>query len=208
MPVSERFPNARRDGRRVTTDATRQATHAPYTWSTDLHQHFDERGEFVELFHANRFRDATGRDLTVRQANVSISRRGVIRGVHYFPNPDGPNKYVTCVHGAAIDVAVDLRVGSPTFGEWKATHMSQSAPAAVFLPSGIGHAFVALTDRAVMTYLCDKEYVPGAEGTVDPLDPDLALPWPRDLATIISDRDRGAPSLREALERELLPRFP
>lgn len=191
----------------MTTDATRQATQAPYTWSTELRQHFDERGEFVELFHDNRFSEATGRSFTVRQANVSISNRGVIRGVHYFPNADGQGKYVTCVHGEAIDVAVDLRAGSPTFGEWKATHMSQANPAAAFLPPGIGHAFIALTERAVMAYLCDKEYVPGAEGTINPLDPDLALPWPEDVPKIISARDRSAPSLREALERDLLPRF-
>ncbi|MGQ0840974.1 dTDP-4-dehydrorhamnose 3,5-epimerase [Actinokineospora sp.] len=179
----------------------------PGVWSADLTVHSDERGEFVEWYRSSRFTANTGVAFSIAQANMSISARGVIRGIHYFADDDGQAKYVTCASGEALDIAVDLRLGSPTFGHWTATPMSPREPRAVFLPRGIGHAFVALSDGAVMQYLCDREYVPGAERTIHPLDVDLALPWPADLPPIISERDRTAPTLRQARERDLLPRF-
>ncbi|MGP4020954.1 dTDP-4-dehydrorhamnose 3,5-epimerase family protein [Saccharopolyspora sp. 5N708] len=176
-------------------------------WHAELTAHRDSRGEFVEWYRASRFTAETDVPFTVAQANMSISKRGVIRGVHYFADGSGQAKYVTCAHGEVLDVAVDLRIGSPTFGRWTVTPMSQDRPSAAYLPVGFGHAFVACSDRAVMLYLCDREYVPGAELTVHPLDADLALPWPTELPRILSERDDSAPTLREVRERGLLPRF-
>lgn len=191
----------------MTAEVDRRSVPLTGVWATDLTTHSDPRGDFVEWYRASRLTGDTGVAFEVAQANASISARGVIRGVHYFADDDGQAKYVTCAHGEVVDVAVDLRLGSPTFGRWTANRLSQREPRAVYLPRGIGHAFVALTERAVMQYLCDREYVPGLELTIHPLDPELALPWPADLPRIISDRDSSAPTLREAAEAGLLPRY-
>lgn len=191
----------------MTLDAEHATRALPGVWSTELTVHHDNRGRFVEWFRTSRLAAATGTEPAFSQANLSVSGRGVIRGVHYFGTDNGQAKYVTCAHGEVLDVVVDLRVGSPRFGHWRAVRMSQSAPHAVYLPRGLGHAFVALSDQAVMLYLCDAEYVPGVERTIHPLDPDLALPWPAGLPRTISDRDLSAPSLRQAQALGLLPGY-
>ncbi|WP_193373443.1 dTDP-4-dehydrorhamnose 3,5-epimerase family protein [Nocardiopsis alkaliphila] len=180
----------------------------PDVWRVALRPHEDVRGRFVESFHQERFAAESGRLMTVRQVNYSVSRRGVVRGVHYFAGPGGQTKYVTCVSGEVLDVAVDLRVGSPTYGRWESVRMDASRPRAVHVPVGLGHAFVALSEEAVMLYLCDSPYVPGLERTVHPLDPELALPWSGDLAPTLSERDHAAPSLAEARADGLLPSHP
>ncbi|WP_239646001.1 dTDP-4-dehydrorhamnose 3,5-epimerase family protein [Nocardiopsis valliformis] len=181
------------------------ASVVPDVWRVGLCPHEDARGRFVEAFHQERLAAESGRLMTVRQVNYSVSRRGVVRGVHYFADPGGQAKYVTCVSGEVLDVAVDLRVGSPTYGRWESVRMDASRPRAVHVPVGLGHAFVALSEEAVMLYLCDSPYVPGLERTVHPLDPELALPWPDDLAPTLSERDRAAPSLARARADGLLP---
>ncbi|MGW5879068.1 dTDP-4-dehydrorhamnose 3,5-epimerase family protein [Nocardiopsis terrae] len=180
----------------------------PDVWRVGLLPHEDARGRFVEGFHQERFAAVSGRLMTVRQVNYSVSRRGVVRGVHYFAGPGGQAKYVTCVSGEVLDVAVDLRAGSPTYGRWESVLMDASRPRAVHVPVGLGHAFVALSGEAVMLYLCDEPYVPGLERTVHPLDPELALPWPGGLDLTLSERDRSAPSLEEARADGLLPPYP
>ncbi|WP_229397699.1 dTDP-4-dehydrorhamnose 3,5-epimerase family protein [Micromonospora okii] len=179
----------------------------PGVWNAPLTPHPDVRGHFVEVFRDSTLAEETGAGFRAVQASLSVSRRGVIRGVHYFPDGPGQVKVVSCAHGEVLDVLVDLRVGSPTFGRWSGTRLSQDEPRAVRIPRGVGHSFVALTDRAVVLYLCDEEYVPGRELTVHPFDADLDLPWPTGLATIVSDRDLAAPSLRELRERGLLPTY-
>ncbi|NYH55681.1 dTDP-4-dehydrorhamnose 3,5-epimerase [Nocardiopsis arvandica] len=193
------------NGEGVFPDGEGPASTVPDVWRVGLAPHEDVRGRFVEVFHQERFSAVSGRDMAVRQANYSVSRRGVVRGVHYFADSGGQAKYVTCVSGEVIDVAVDLRVGSPTYGQWESVRMDASCPRAVHVPVGLGHAFVALSDEAVMLYLCDAPYVPGLERTVHPLDPELALPWPDGLALTLSERDRSAPSLAGARAAGLLP---
>jgi dTDP-4-dehydrorhamnose 3,5-epimerase len=188
----------------MTVETGREAPRLPGVWSTGLTVHHDTRGQFVEWFRTSRVAAATGANFVLAQANLSVSGRGVIRGVHYFADDNGQAKYVTCAHGEVLDVVVDLRVGSPSFGQWRAVRMSQAAPQAVYVPRGLGHAFVALSDQAVMLYLCDAQYVPGVERTIHPLDPELALPWPADLPRTISDRDLSAPSLCQARKLGLL----
>ena len=158
----------------------------------------DARGQFVAPFHQGAFLDATGHRLHVAQSNHSISRRGVIRGVHFSAVPPGQAKYVHCARGALLDVVIDVRVGSPTFGRWESVLLDTETSRAIYLPEGLGHAFIALTDGTVMTYLCSTGYTPAAEHTVHPLDPALGLPWPADQTLILSDKDRTAPSLAEA----------
>lgn len=167
----------------------------------------DPRGLFVAPFQEPVFVDAVGHPLRVAQSNHSVSRRGVIRGVHFSDVPPGQAKYVYCPHGALLDVAIDLRVGSPAFGRWDTVRLDAETYRAVYLAEGIGHAFVALADDTVLAYLCSTGYNPAAERTVSPLDPALALPWPADLDPILSDKDRTAPTLAEATDAGILPRW-
>lgn len=170
-------------------------------------QHRDERGSFLEWYRAERFAAVVGHQLTVAQANHSVSRRGVVRGVHYALVPPGQAKYVYCPRGAVLDVAVDLRVGSPTFGVSDTVSLDEVDRRAVYLPEGVGHAFVALADDSALTYLCSTGYNPEAEKAVAALDPDLALPWPADIDPVLSDRDRAAPSLEQAQREGVLPSY-
>jgi dTDP-4-dehydrorhamnose 3,5-epimerase len=167
----------------------------------------DSRGVFAAPFQGVAFREALGFDLRVAQTNHSVSARGVIRGVHFADTPPGQAKYVYCPSGRLLDVIVDVRVGSPTFGEHVAVELDSQSMRAVYLSEGLGHAFVALTEDTVMAYLCSTGYNPGGEHGISPLDPALGLPWPGDLAPILSDKDRDAPSLAEARTQGLLPSY-
>jgi dTDP-4-dehydrorhamnose 3,5-epimerase len=168
----------------------------------------DTRGAFAAPFQAEVFAGTVGHELHVAQANTSVSRRGVLRGVHYADVPPGQAKYVQCTAGALLDVVVDLRVGSATFGRFEAVHLDARTLQAVYLPEGLGHAFLALADGTVATYLCSTAYNPGAEHGVDPLDPELGLPWDQWCPTdglVLSEKDRAAPTLAEALAADALP---
>ena len=165
----------------------------------------DGRGLFVAPFQEMAFAAASGHSLHLAQTNHSVSRRGVVRGLHFSDVPPGQSKYVYCPRGALLDVAVDVRVGSPTFGSWDTAQLDSSTYRAVYLPEGVGHAFVALEEETVMTYLCSTPYAPAAERTVHPLDPALRLPWPPDVQPALSDRDGAAPTLAEAASAGILP---
>ena len=106
----------------------------------------DDRGAFFEAFRGGEFAADLGYRLDVAQVNCSVSRRGVIRGIHYADVPPGQAKYVTCVRGAILDVVVDLRAGSPGFGKWEAVRLDEDSRKAVFLAEGLGHGFMALSD--------------------------------------------------------------
>lgn len=169
----------------------------------------DSRGLFVAPFQDAPFAEATGHRLQVAQTNHSVSARNVIRGLHFADVPPGQAKYVYCPSGALLDVVVDVRAGSPTFGRWDAVRLDSTEFRAVYVAEGIGHAFVALTDNTVMSYLCSTPYNPAAEHGISPLDPELGLPWDDyvDDEPILSDKDRKAPTLAEALAADLLPRY-
>jgi dTDP-4-dehydrorhamnose 3,5-epimerase len=165
----------------------------------------DQRGMFAAPFQGQAFREALGFDLTIAQTNHSVSARGVIRGVHFADVPPGQAKYVYCPRGALLDVVVDVRVGSPTFGRYEAVELDGRSCRAVYLAEGLGHAFVALEDETVMAYLCSTPYNPGAEHGVSPLDPGLGLPWPSELEPVLSEKDAAAPTLAEAACAGALP---
>ncbi|MBZ9641012.1 dTDP-4-dehydrorhamnose 3,5-epimerase [Streptomyces sp. PSKA30] len=167
----------------------------------------DDRGSFHEWYRGAEFREATGHDLAVAQANCSVSRRGVLRGVHFAEVPPGQAKYVTCVRGAVLDVVVDLRVGSPAFGQWEAVRLDDGAHHALFLAEGLGHAFMALTDDATVVYLCSTPYTPEREHAVHPLDPELDIAWPDGVSPVLSPKDAEAPSLAEVRRAGLLPSY-
>jgi dTDP-4-dehydrorhamnose 3,5-epimerase len=167
----------------------------------------DARGRFVAPFQELAFVHATGHRLRLAQVNHSVSRLGVIRGVHFSDVPPGQAKYVHCSRGALLDVAIDVRVGSPAFGRWEAVRLDTEAYRAVYLAEGIGHAFIALAEDTVITYLCSTRYNPVAEHTVYPLDPALQLRWPDDLDVELSTKDRTAPLLADAAKAGILPRW-
>ncbi|MFF4488038.1 dTDP-4-dehydrorhamnose 3,5-epimerase [Streptomyces sp. NPDC001544] len=167
----------------------------------------DSRGSFHEWYRGAEFREATGYDLHLAQANCSVSRRGVLRGIHFADVPPGQAKYLTCVRGAVLDVIVDIRVGSPTFGRWEAVRLDDDTRTAVFLAEGLGHAFMALTDDATVVYLCSAGYAPEREHGVHPLDPELGIAWPEGIEPLLSEKDAASPSLAEAKRSGLLPTY-
>ncbi|WP_406173015.1 dTDP-4-dehydrorhamnose 3,5-epimerase family protein [Streptomyces sp. NBC_00996] len=167
----------------------------------------DSRGRFHEWFKSEGFRDSIGQGLRLEQANCSRSVLGTLRGIHYASVPPGQAKYVTCVSGAVLDVVVDIRTGSPSFGKWEAVRLDDTTHHCVYISEGLGHAFMALEDNSTVVYLCSEGYAPQREHGINPLDPELAIAWPEELAPRLSDKDAAAPTLEEAGRHGLLPSF-
>jgi dTDP-4-dehydrorhamnose 3,5-epimerase len=167
----------------------------------------DARGSFHELFRGDQLLGTIGYRMDVAQANCSVSRLGVIRGVHFADVPPGQAKYVSCVSGAILDVIVDLRVGSPSYGQWEAVRLDDQDRRSVFVSEGLGHAFMALSETATTVYLCSTAYDPAREHGVHPLDPAIGIAWPASGEPILSEKDAAAPSLAQAREAGLLPRY-
>jgi dTDP-4-dehydrorhamnose 3,5-epimerase len=179
----------------------------PGAWVFVPRIHSDDRGSFLELFRGAEFSDDVGHQLDVAQANCSVSRRGVIRGIHFADVPPGQAKYVTCVSGGILDVAVDLRTGSPSFGRWEAVKLDAETKRAVYLAEGLGHAFMAISDEATVMYLCSTPYGPGREHGVHPLDAAIGIDWPAGVEPVMSQKDATAPTLAEAERAGLLPSY-
>ncbi|MEU9062186.1 dTDP-4-dehydrorhamnose 3,5-epimerase family protein [Streptomyces sp. NPDC048430] len=168
----------------------------------------DPRGAFVSPFQEEAFVRQTGHRLfPVAQSSHSRSRRGVVRGVHFTRTPPGMAKYVYCPRGRALDIIVDLRRGSPTFGRHATVVLDPVDFRAVYFPVGLGHAFVALEDDTVMAYTLSLAYAPENELALSVDDPDLALSLPEDIEPVVSERDRAAQSLAQALESGVLPDY-
>ncbi|MEY9962287.1 dTDP-4-dehydrorhamnose 3,5-epimerase [Streptacidiphilus sp. MAP12-16] len=175
-------------------------------WEITPQQHGDPRGLFMEWYRFDHLAEAVGHPLRLAQANLSVSAAGVVRGIHFADVPPGQAKYVTCVRGAVLDVIVDLRVGSPTFGRWEGVRLDDADRRAVYLSEGLGHGFCALSDDATLSYLCSETYSPTGEHGIHPLDPDLDIAWPA-AAPQLSAKDEAAPTLAEAIASGLLPRY-
>jgi dTDP-4-dehydrorhamnose 3,5-epimerase len=174
-------------------------------WTFTPAVHRDERGYFLEWFRAGELSDSLGYWPETAQANCSVSRRGVVRGIHFASVPPGQAKYVTCVSGAVLDVVVDLRVGSPSYGQWEGVRLDDESRRAVFLAEGLGHAFTALSEEATVIYLCSTPYSPGREHGVHPLDPEIGIEWPTGNEPVLSAKDAAAPTLADARQAGLLP---
>ncbi len=170
-------------------------------------QHRDDRGVFLEWFKGPAFAEAVGHPLALEQANISVSSRGTVRGIHFADVPPGQAKYVTCPSGALLDVVVDIRVGSPTFGRWDSVLLDGSDRKAVYVAEGLGHVFLALTDDTVICYLCSEGYDPGREHGINPLDPAIGIEWPAGVEPLLSPKDAAAPTLASAESAGLLPSY-
>jgi dTDP-4-dehydrorhamnose 3,5-epimerase len=179
----------------------------PGAWEITPTVHGDSRGMFFEWLTDRGFSSFAGHRLDVRQANCSVSSAGVLRGLHFAQVPPSQAKYVTCVRGAVFDVVVDIRLGSPTFGQWDSVLLDDSEHRTIYISEGLGHGFLALQDNSTVMYLCSAEYDPEREHTICATDPALAIEWPPvdGAAPSLSDRDAAAPSFDEVRASGLLP---
>ena len=166
----------------------------------------DDRGFFREWFKSDSIRAATGRDFGIEQANISLSSKGTLRGIHYSIAPRGQAKWVTCVSGAIKDVIVDIRLESPTFGKWVEVELRGDSGKAVLISEGLGHGFIALEDNTAVAYLVSTSFSPTHEFEINPLDKEIAINWGMQLSDLkISDKDKKAPTLQERLIEGKLP---
>jgi len=179
----------------------------PGAWEITPAVHGDSRGLFFEWLTDRGFSALTGHRLDVRQANCSVSAAGVLRGVHFAQLPPSQAKYVTCVSGSVFDVVVDIRLGSPTFGQWDSVLLDDKDRRTIYIAEGLGHGFLALQDNSTVMYLCSAEYNPQGEHTICATDPALAIDWPLvdGAAPSLSDRDAAAPSFAQVRASGLLP---
>ena len=157
----------------------------------------DSRGYFFESFNQNVFIEKVCKTMFV-QDNESKSSYGVIRGLHFQKPPFAQSKLVRCVKGSVLDVAVDIRKGSPTYGEYVAVELSEGNHLQFFIPRGFAHGFAVLSEVAVFQYKCDNYYAPQADGGISILDESIGIDWkiPVDKA-ILSEKDKKHPLLRE-----------
>ena len=154
----------------------------------------DGRGYFFESFNARDFNAATGDDVTFVQDNQAFSRYGVLRGLHFQCPPYAQAKLVSVVSGRVLDVAVDIRKGSPTYGKYEAVELSADSHLQVFIPRGFAHGYLVLSETALFQYKCDSFYAPQSEGGLAWNDPDIGIDWPvsrEDILLSPKDTDRG-----------------
>jgi dTDP-4-dehydrorhamnose 3,5-epimerase len=167
----------------------------------------DERGFFREWFKSEDVKNATGRDFGIEQANISLSSKGTLRGIHYSIAPRGQAKWITCVSGSIKDVIVDIRPDSKSFGKWIEVELRGDSGKAVFISEGLGHGFVALEDITAVAYLVSTPFSPPDEFEINPLDEKIGINWGMDLQELkISDKDKNAPTLAERLAEGKLPK--
>jgi dTDP-4-dehydrorhamnose 3,5-epimerase len=182
----------------------------PGAWLATSPLWADERGSFREWFKSEDVLTTTGIDFGVGQANISVSARGVVRGIHYSLASGGQAKWVTCVSGSIMDVIVDIRPESATYGKYVAVELVAGDGRAVLIGAGLGHGFISLEDGTAVSYLLSSPYSPGDEYEINPLDPDVGIDWKLDLVgrtgVLLSPKDAAAPSLAERAAAGLLPR--
>lgn len=166
----------------------------------------DDRGFFREWFRHEVLAEH-GVDFVARQTNLSSSIRDVVRGLHYSLAPEGQAKVVTCAFGDVLDVLVDVRVGSPTYGVVASVDLVAEQGRSVYLPSGVAHGFCVRSEIATLTYLLSSPYNPSVELEINPFDPELAVQWPTSGPAILSEKDRAAPDLAQRRAALELPRF-
>src|SRR3982074_547103 len=161
--------------------------------------HRDDRGFFLESYHRHRYREL-GIDQEFVQDNHSQSKKGVLRGLHYQDMSAPMGKLVRCTRGAALEVPVDLRVGSPTFGEWYGVELSGTNWRQLYVPVGFGHGFLVLSDLAEVEYKCTGYYNKAAEGGIAWNEPQSGIDWP-EKRPLLSERDAEGMTLKEYLKQ-------
>lgn len=175
-------------------------------WEVTPRQFPDPRGVFAEGFRADHLATEIGHEMAVRQTNISVSTAGALRGIHYSDVPPSQAKYVTAVSGVFVDFIVDIRVGSPTFGQWDSVLLDTVDRRAVYLSEGLGHALACVEDGTAV-YLCSEVFAPDREHGLTPVDEQVALTFPDGLTPLLSDKDAAAPTLSRALDQGLLPSY-
>jgi dTDP-4-dehydrorhamnose 3,5-epimerase len=176
------------------------------SWLIEFQKFEDSRGYFYESFKEEDFQKQIGRQLSIKQTNTSSSSKGSVRGIHYALVPPSQAKLVQCQRGSIRDYVIDIRVGSPTFGEFEKIELSENSPTAVFIEEGLAHAFVALENNTIVTYYVSEKFNPEREKGINPFDKTLNVKWP-DLELILSEKDKSAISLNEAKSQGILPSF-
>jgi dTDP-4-dehydrorhamnose 3,5-epimerase len=166
----------------------------------------DDRGFFREWFKSEDIENETGRDFGIEQANISLSSRGTLRGIHYSIAPRGQAKWITCVAGSIKDVIVDIRSDSKSFGQWIEIELKGDSGKAVLISEGLGHGFLALEDNTAVAYLVSTPFSPTHEYEINPLDEKIAINWGMETSELkISDKDKNAPTLIERIAEGKLP---
>jgi dTDP-4-dehydrorhamnose 3,5-epimerase len=160
--------------------------------------HGDARGFFMETFRADAW-SAEGVPTEFVQDNQSRSRRGTLRGIHFQTEP-GQGKLVRVARGRVLDVVVDLRRGSPTFGEWEGVELDDEHGLQLYIPIGFGHGFCVLSETADFVYKCTAYYDPATEAGIRFDDPDVGIAWPEGVELLYSERDRSAPRLADVAD--------
>jgi dTDP-4-dehydrorhamnose 3,5-epimerase len=176
------------------------------SWKIEFQKFDDNRGFFYESFKEEDFKKLIGRNLNIKQTNTSSSSKGSVRGIHYALVPPSQAKLVQCQRGSIKDYVIDIRIGSPTFGQFEEIELSENSASAVFIEEGLAHAFVALENQTVVTYFVTEKYNPEREKGINPFDKTLNVKWPN-LELILSEKDKQAISLEEAKNQGLLPTF-
>jgi dTDP-4-dehydrorhamnose 3,5-epimerase len=182
-----------------------EPTHLPGVLLIEPTVFGDQRGFFKESWSRQKFAER-GLMLDFVQDNVSLSRRGILRGLH-FQNPNPQGKLVQVLQGEVFDVAVDIRRGSPTFGQWYGARLSAENHLQLYIPEGFAHGFCVLSETALFAYKCTDLYNPKAEHSLRWDDPDIGIDWPIDQPPMLSAKDEAARYLRDMPE-EFLPTYP
>ena len=172
-------------------------------WLAESDVWTDTRGRLNEWFKPKEIFEITGIDFAVQQANISSSKKGVIRGIHFSSAPEGQAKWVSCISGLILDVVVDTRPTSPTFRRYVSIELKGGDGRALLIDHGLGHGFIALEDESDVAYLLTSEFNPGCEIGFSPLDPTLEINWQTErlggINVTLSEKDLTAPTLKDLL---------
>jgi len=171
--------------------------HGAWVYQTQVHR--DSRGHFVEWFKQDLIKKETGREFPIIQANLSHSKKGVVRGIHFSISKEGQAKWITCTSGSLYDVVIDLRPNSKTFKKWAGLEISAGSGTSILISEGLGHAFLSLKDDTTISYLSTSPYSPSEELAINPRDPEIGIIWPLD-SLQFSKKDQEAPLLKDLVE--------
>lgn len=174
-------------------------------WVVEPTRHGDDRGWFQEWFKKSSFEEQIGFSFSPLQINISHSFLGVIRGIHYSNAPRGQAKLVSVMNGLIDDYIIDIRIDSPTFGEWECVRLSSDLGNSVLLDPHLAHAFHCVSDEARVCYAVSAEFNPAVELAINPLDPEININWDNSLPRQLSTKDAEAPYLAELVKKKMLP---
>ena len=176
------------------------------SWKIEFQKFEDNRGFFYESFKAEEFPKLVGRNFDIKQTNTSSSAKGSVRGIHYALVPPSQAKLVQCQRGSIKDYVIDIRIGSPTFGQFEAIDLDEKSASAIFIEEGLAHAFVALENNTIVTYYVSEKYNPEREKGINPFDKTLNILWP-EIDLVLSEKDKAAISLEQATDQGILTTY-